>query len=115
MELATGIAPMASLLEACKTSGRQRRVQADSLADRCTVEGSVRDSGAGIADALRSKIFRRFYPIKPNGTGLGLASCRAIVEAHDGKIGYESDPASGCRFWFRLPVIRSKGPAHDQD
>jgi signal transduction histidine kinase len=35
---------------------------------------------------------------------LGLASSRAIVEAHEGTIGFEADAAGGTRFWFRLPL-----------
>lgn len=73
-------------------------------ADRYAVETSIIDSGLGIPEETRRQIFRPFFTTKPHGTGLGLASSRAIVEAHEGTIGFESDPAGGTRFWFRLPI-----------
>jgi signal transduction histidine kinase len=50
------------------------------------------------------QLFRPFFTTKPQGTGLGLASSRAIVEAHDGEIGVEGDPSGGAQFWFRIPA-----------
>jgi C4-dicarboxylate-specific signal transduction histidine kinase len=73
-------------------------------AEKYAVEISVTDSGGGIPQETRSQIFKPFFTTKPNGTGLGLASSRAIVEAHDGTIGFEADAGGGTRFWFRLPV-----------
>jgi C4-dicarboxylate-specific signal transduction histidine kinase len=73
-------------------------------AEKYAVEISVTDSGGGIPPETRSQIFKPFFTTKPQGTGLGLASSRAIVEAHDGTIGFEADAGGGTRFWFRLPV-----------
>jgi C4-dicarboxylate-specific signal transduction histidine kinase len=73
-------------------------------AEKYAVEISVTDSGSGIPPETRSQIFKPFFTTKPRGTGLGLASSRAIVEAHEGTIGFEADAAGGTRFWFRLPV-----------
>jgi C4-dicarboxylate-specific signal transduction histidine kinase len=73
-------------------------------AEKYAVEISVTDSGCGIPPETRSQIFKPFFTTKPHGTGLGLASSRAIVEAHEGTIGFEGDEAGGTRFWFRLPV-----------
>jgi C4-dicarboxylate-specific signal transduction histidine kinase len=73
-------------------------------AEKYAVEISVTDSGPGIPPETRSQIFKPFFTTKPHGTGLGLASSRAIVEAHEGTIGFEADAAGGTRFWFRLPV-----------
>ena len=72
--------------------------------DRYTVETSIRDSGPGVPEAAHNQMFRPFFTTKQRGTGLGLASCKAIVEAHDGTIGFENMPSGGSRFWFRLPV-----------
>jgi C4-dicarboxylate-specific signal transduction histidine kinase len=44
---------------------------------------------------------------KPHGTGLGLASSRAIIESHEGTIGFDNLPTGGSRFWFRLPVAET--------
>jgi two-component system sensor kinase FixL len=81
------------------------RVVLTSRADRYAVETSITDSGAGICDQVRGQLFRPFFTTKPHGTGLGLASSRAIIEAHEGTIGFESRPAGGTRVWFRLPII----------
>lgn len=72
--------------------------------DRYAVQTSVIDSGAGVSDDHRAQLFRPFFTTKSGGTGLGLASCRAIIEAHDGTIGFDNLPAGGSRFWFRLPA-----------
>lgn len=72
--------------------------------DRYAVQTSVTDSGPGIPPEHQRQLFRPFFTTKRGGTGLGLASCRAIVEAHEGTIGYDNLPAGGSRFWFRLPA-----------
>ena len=66
----------------------------------------VSDSGPGIADAVRSRIFDPFFTTKPAGagTGIGLAVCRGIVEAHEGTIAAEAAPGGGAAFVVTLPV-----------
>jgi C4-dicarboxylate-specific signal transduction histidine kinase len=71
--------------------------------DRYAVETSVADSGSGISPEVQNQLFRPFFTTKARGTGLGLASSRAIIEAHEGKIAFESSPSGGSRFTFRLP------------
>jgi two-component system sensor kinase FixL len=77
--------------------------------DRYMVETSVQDSGPGVPAGVQRQLFRPFFTTKQRGTGLGLASSRAIVEAHEGTMGFENLSAGGCRFWFRLPVAVSLG------
>jgi two-component system sensor kinase FixL len=72
--------------------------------DRYAATTSVTDQGSGIADDVRQQLFRPFFTTKRNGTGLGLASSRAIVEAHEGTIGFDN-VEGGTRFWFRLPAV----------
>jgi two-component system sensor kinase FixL len=79
-------------------------IRIDVSADRYSVETGVTDSGAGVPENLREQLFRPFFTTKPQGTGLGLASSRAIIESHEGTIGFDNLPAGGSRFWFRLPV-----------
>ena len=81
-------------------------IRIDVSADRYFVETGVADSGTGVPAEMREKVFRPFFTTKPHGTGLGLASSRAIIESHEGTIGFENLPAGGSRFWFRLPLTQ---------
>ena len=91
-------------LESPRRPGDRSRVRIELSVDRYAVLASVSDNGIGIAAADRDNLFRPFFTTKANGTGLGLASSRAIVEAHEGTIGCEERAGGGARFWFRLPV-----------
>lgn len=83
-------------------------LSAVALADM--VEVRVRDQGRGIPEGQRAKIFNRFEQVeladsrKSKGTGLGLAICEAIVSAHGGGIGVDSEEGKGSTFWFRIPA-----------
>ncbi len=74
---------------------------------------SVRDQGPGIPENERDKLFKDFgrLSVVPTGgeksTGLGLAICRKIVEAHGGKISTENIAGGGCRFRVLLPSTHS--------
>jgi two-component system sensor kinase FixL len=81
------------------------RVRIEVHADRYAVETSVTDSGPGVSAAIHDQLFRPFFTTKSQGTGLGLASARAIIEAHGGTIGFENLASDGSRFWFRLPLL----------
>ncbi len=77
------------------------------------VRVSVADSGPGIDDFEQSLIFDKFYRgrdqrYRVQGTGMGLAIAKAIVEAHGGQIGVVSQPQSGSVFWFTVPVAVSQ-------
>ena len=68
---------------------------------------SVRDHGPGIAAIDLETIFEPFQRASDSdapGTGLGLTTCRRIVERHGGSIGVESRPGEGSEFWFTLPA-----------
>ena len=69
---------------------------------------SVSDNGPGLPPAQEEQIFEKFTRGEREsataGVGLGLAICRAIVEAHRGKIWAENDPAGGAKFSFTLPL-----------
>jgi signal transduction histidine kinase len=73
---------------------------------------AVRDSGPGIPESERHKLFKDFGRLsaQPTGgeksTGLGLAICRKIVEAHDGTISVENMSGRGCEFVVHLPLFK---------
>ncbi|HKZ70176.1 MAG TPA: GAF domain-containing protein [Anaerolineales bacterium] len=71
---------------------------------------SILDTGPGIPESERTRIFDKFARIQrigaPKGLGLGLAFCRLAVEAHGGRIWVEPAPKQGAVFNFTLPVKR---------
>lgn len=65
----------------------------------------VKDTGAGIPEASKEKIFNRFYQVNPlsEGTGLGLTLAQSIVHLLGGKINFESEENKGSKFFIELP------------
>ena len=64
----------------------------------------VRDVGEGLAPEKLDRIFEPFFTTKPEGTGMGLAICRSVVEAHDGRIWASPAVPHGAMFQFTLPT-----------
>lgn len=85
-----------------------RKVEIEVNGDRYAVGMAIRDHGLGVPVNIHEHLFRPFFTTKPNGTGLGLASMRAIVDAHEGTVGFENAEGGGARFWFKLPVIQER-------
>lgn len=70
----------------------------------------VRDSGIGIPESDKSRIFNRFEQIDKfvQGTGLGLSICKSVIEAGNGEIGVDSIVGLGSEFWINIPTEKSK-------
>jgi two-component system sensor histidine kinase PilS (NtrC family) len=64
----------------------------------------VEDSGPGIPENIRNRIFNPFFTTKDHGTGLGLATVHAIVEAHGGSVSVAAGSRGGARFVIQLPA-----------
>jgi C4-dicarboxylate-specific signal transduction histidine kinase len=90
--------------EATVGCGRPPSVTVSVSGDRYNVDTRIDDNGGGVPAEIEDQLFKPFFTTKPRGTGLGLASCRAIVEAHEGSLGFERLATGGSRFWIRLPV-----------
>ncbi len=73
----------------------------------------VIDSGIGIPEESRHKLFKDFYQVdasttrKYGGTGLGLSICKSLVTAMKGNIGVSQNPTGGSIFWFTLPCKKN--------
>ena len=78
-------------------------VKVSELKDR--IQCQVIDTGPGIPPEFMQKMFRKFEQVNGTrgGTGLGLANCKTIVEAHYGEIGVRSKPGEGSTFTFVIP------------
>jgi len=80
------------------------RIVVRALAEGGRFRFEVADSGSGIPEAERIRVFEKFYRGSGGGgAGLGLSIARDVVRAHGGEIGVESEPGHGSRFWFTLP------------
>lgn len=66
---------------------------------------SVADTGSGIAQAIAAQLFQPFVTTKRDGMGIGLSVCRAIVEAHGGRLWVEPNDGGGSLFRFTLPLV----------
>jgi signal transduction histidine kinase len=64
----------------------------------------ISDTGVGIPDENKKRLFTPFFTTKKNGTGLGLAITYRIIENHRGRIDVESEPGKGTMFTVRIPV-----------
>jgi signal transduction histidine kinase len=80
--------------------------------NRDVVRVSVRDEGMGIPDELQQRVFAKFFRGNAGasgiqGSGLGLTIARSVVEAHGGRISFESATGKGSVFWLELPIAAS--------
>ena len=72
--------------------------------DNRMVEVSFHDTGVGLDPAAMDRLFDAFFTTKHSGTGMGLAICRSIIEAHDGQISAAPGAPFGAVFQFSLPI-----------
>jgi hypothetical protein len=72
-----------------------------------SVEVAVCDTGHGLTDEIRERLFLPFYSTKQRGTGLGLSIAAKIAQEHHGSIRAESNSPKGARFLLCLPVMEN--------
>ena len=74
------------------------------MPDEHSVEFALRDTGSGLPADGTDKVFDPFYTTKAEGTGMGLAISRTIIEAHGGRLWAQGNPDGGSTFGFSLPA-----------
>ena len=74
---------------------------------------SIADNGPGIPNEVASRVFEPFFTTKSQGTGLGMAICHRIVEAHGGTISVGRSTAGGAEFQIHIPVNHASGSLID--
>jgi signal transduction histidine kinase len=100
------------LSNAIKYSPHGGVVRVDGKKRNGVVRVSVQDEGIGIPADLQREIFGKFVRGHATeegieGSGLGLAISRSLVEAHGGRIDFQSTKGRGSTFWFELPTASS--------
>ena len=89
------------------TPGPTRRLTiAAHLAGDAAIEISVADTGPGLTEAVKERLFQPFNTSKERGMGVGLSICRTIIEAHGGTIVATDTEGGGATFTFTLPLGR---------
>ena len=102
------------LSNAARNSPESSPIRVSAAVAGVHVAVAVSDRGRGIPAESLPRLFHKFSRMDPgergSGTGLGLAVCRGIVEAHGGRIRAESDgPGLGARFTFTIPTVEQAG------
>ncbi|MBI3181264.1 MAG: HAMP domain-containing protein [Myxococcales bacterium] len=93
-------------MESCK----EKRLEVNTRPAEGGVLIEVHDTGQGMAEEVRKKLFQPFFSTKPKGkgTGLGLSVSNSIIAHHKGEIRVESSPGAGTAFFIRLPAEQAE-------
>jgi signal transduction histidine kinase len=94
---------MLNAIEAMKDAGGQMTIKSGLNQDDQLLI-SISDTGVGLPLENTERIFDAFHTTKPQGTGMGLAITRSIMESHGGRIWATANHGAGATFHFTLPV-----------
>jgi len=94
---------MLNAIEAMKDSGGELRISSRLSPDSHLII-SISDTGVGLPAEDVEQIFDAFHTTKSQGTGMGLAITRSIVEAHGGRVWATANQETGATFHFTLPA-----------
>jgi signal transduction histidine kinase len=79
------------------------------------VELTIADTGPGLTDEMRERLFLPYFSTKQRGTGLGLAIAAKIIQEHQGTIRAEKNEPAGARFIVELPTAPINGESTDAE
>ena len=79
------------------------------------IEISVNDTGSGLPAGKTDQIFDAFFTTKPQGSGMGLAISRSIIESHGGRLWATANDGRGATFHFTLSIAAEQVPATGGD
>lgn len=100
--------------EAVRISGKTDAPKISNIAHGKYAVLSIRDTGCGIPEEMRERIFEPFYTAqKEHGTGLGLAMAHSIVSEHEGYITVESEVGKGSLFKIYIPLVAEQKTSSD--
>jgi len=83
---------------------KEIEISTSLVPDHDLVEICVSDSGPGVTQDLKERLFLPYFSTKKRGTGLGLAIVSRIIEDHHGSIRVEENKPAGARFIIELPI-----------
>jgi two-component system sensor kinase FixL len=99
---------MRNAVEAMAASDiRTLTVATTRLGERVAIR--VADTGPGLSETVKSRLFQPFVTTKSEGLGVGLSICRTIVETHGGELTADSEPGRGAAFHFTVPATPAQG------
>lgn len=94
-------------IEAMASTPRdRRRLSVGTRIERDSLVLSIEDTGSGVLPQYRDRVFEAFFTSKPEGMGLGLAICRAIIERCEGQLNLAKSSPQGSAFEITLPIAR---------
>ncbi|MGZ9409106.1 MAG: sensor histidine kinase, partial [Methylocystis sp.] len=91
-------------VEAMQNCERREMRVSTRLIEGNLIRADVTDTGPGLPEEIKDRLFEQFTTTKPHGLGVGLSISRSIIEAHNGKIWAEPNPGGGTIFSFVLPL-----------
>ena len=93
------------VLNAVQAASPRGQVRVVTRREGATVAIDVEDTGAGVAESVRGRIFEPLITTKDHGSGLGLAIVKRVAERHGGSVEHEPRSGGGARFTLRIPVL----------
>jgi two-component system, NtrC family, sensor histidine kinase HydH len=92
------------ILNAVQAATPSGEVRVVARRDGAAIVVDVEDTGPGVVESVRDRLFEPLITTKDHGSGLGLALVKRVAERHGGSVGHQPRPGGGARFSFRIPA-----------